>query len=238
MTTQSILDCFKMAGFDPAIWEERNRDEARWTALAHKNTVYNAYLNWTVRREGGPDEASYNKYFPKNPNPQALTLEEQAEMDRFAEKYKHLRKHGEFPGYWLLAYETQRERVKLLQTTPLIQLLVEQDEKYLIDNGWRWPLKVKKLIEAGWIMSEIRVTFTKAPTAWWTQGAMFRLHAGGLQTKLHRVISITGDTITYEPAGYTNYGYMLIKPRSKRPTTESLAKFRQRECVPIIAVAA
>ncbi len=238
MTTLTILDCFKMAGVSQDIWTERSKDAGRWFELGNKSTIYNAYLNWTVRREGGPDEASYNKYFPNNPNPQDLTEAEVAEVAAFREKYKSLAEPYQSIGYWLLEYANEAERRKLLRKTPLLLLLVEQDKKYLIENGWRWPLQVKELIEQGYIMSEIRVAFLKDPTAWWTGGTLFRLSSGGMQYRLHRVLEVSGDTITYEPAGFTNYGYMLIKPRSTRPTKESLEKFSKRECKPLKVVQA
>lgn len=233
MTTQTILDCFKMAGVDQAVWSERNRDANRWTDLQYKSTVYNAYLNWTVRRKGGPDVDSYNKYFPNDPNPQDLTPEEVAELQALHEKYKALDTGYRGFGYWCLEAATAAERRKLLKETPLLPLLVEQSDQYLRENGWVWPLKAKKLIEQGYIMSEIRVSFHKDIGASWTGGTLFRLHPGGLQTLLHRVIECDDNSITYEPAGYTSYGYMLIKPRSKRPTTESMDKFRQRGCKPL-----
>jgi hypothetical protein len=221
-----------MAGVDQAVWEERNRDANRWADLLYKSTVYNAYLNWTVRREGGPDVDSYNKYFPNDPNPQDLTPEEIAELQTLREKYKALDNGYNSLGY-CLETAIADERRKLLKETPLLLLLVEQSYQYLLENGWAWPFKAKKLIEQGYIMSEIRVSFHKDKSAWWTGGTLFRLHASGLQTLLHRVIECDGNSITYEPAGYTNYGYMLIKPRSKRPTKESMETFRQRECKPL-----
>ncbi len=232
MTTLTIPDCFKMAGVDEAVWAERRKDAARWEELSRKSAVYNAYL-LRPRRKDGPDLASYNKYLPNNPNPQDLTAEEFAELNVLCEKYEQLRDGYRGFGYWLLENANEAERRKLLKETPLMLLLVEQNEQYLQEHGWRWPLKAKKLIEQGYIMSEIRVSFHKDIGAWWTGGTLFRLHPRGLQTLLHRVIECDGNSITYEPAGYTNYGYMLIKPRSNRPTKESMEKFRRRECKPL-----
>jgi hypothetical protein len=228
----SIPDCFKLAGVDFDEFEKTRRDYALWNRLFKKETQYKIYQRWHIGAHADP--AGYLQYWPNDPNPQPLTKTEQQELDALKDRYPGKQSGS---GFWDLFYREQSMRHKLMKKSPLMLNLVEQSDAYLKQNGWVWPLQVKELIGQGWIMSEIRVKFVKNKRVF-VPGDIFRLHASGFQSSLHRVIDMTEGSIVYEPAGFVNYGFMLIKPRSKRPTTEYLTSFANRECVPLDVVQA
>jgi hypothetical protein len=232
----SINDCFQQAGIEQAAFETLVKDHTSWYRLIQKEQQHIIYLRWTAG--DNPDPEGYAAVWPNNLDPQPLTDEERAEIATFEQKYKSEKQPPYRQSHWLVYNIIENLRRKLLKTTPAILHLVEADEAYLKENGWEWPLKVKKLIEQGYLLSEKRVRFTQDKTSIFRVGSHFRLSPSGMQHRIHRVIAVEDQHITYEPAGFTNYGYMLIKPPSKRPTRTTLEAFLQRNVKHLKVIAA
>jgi len=213
----NIQEFFKQVGVDYADYEQKRKKLNRWSVLARKKGQYEIFKRFT-------DPRQYASYWPNDPNPEPLTKAEADEYSSLTLGHDRLHK--------LLQTEVflKRARLKVLKETNAVLELVEETDEYLQEHEWDWLAEAKKLISKDYILSEVKVRLEKDRSGTIKPGSLFRL-AYGLGSRLHRVISVNDDeTITYEPAGFTNYGFMLIKPRSKRPTTETLSAFLQRGC--------